>query len=340
MNKSIYFFSEADAKNTQLFGRKGVGLAEMLNLRIRVPIGFIITTEMCPFFLHNNEYRLLGFKQELHAAIKKLEKMSSKKIGDAHNPLILSVRSSPITSMPGIMDTILNVGMNDLTFKGLIKQKNNNKGAVDSYLRFIRSFSKSVHNVDLDMLEFHEYLQAFKFVDQDKSIKVIQTIKEKIKEKYKITIPNDPFEQLDLSIRAVFKSSLGRRATIYRNRYNNDTTNTNNIAVIICEMIFGNMGQNSASGVLLTTNPHGNKEKLYGDFLFNSQGDDIVTGMVIPEDIQLIATAFPKIYGELLLVCKRLEKYYKHAQEIEITIEQGKLYILQTRNAINNKTYG
>ena len=334
MLKPIYFFDEADSKNKTLIGSKGAGLAEMTQLGLPIPPGFIITTEICAKFYEGGKRLPDGFMYEVRKAMKKLEILSKKQFGDVSNPLLVSVRSGAPISMPGMMDTVLNLGINDDTVQGLAKQSKDSRFAWDTYRRFIQMFGKIVLNVEEKL--FDEISIGAENADEDHLRKMTLASKMFCENKIGKKFPEDPYKQLELAIIAVFKSWMGKRATEYRRQYKISPEMANGTAVIILEMVFGNMSHDSATGVLFTRNPESGEKKLYGEYLVNAQGEDVVSGKATPKPINLLSSELPNVDKELRIAAESLEKHFREPQDVEFTIEKGNLYILQTRSAKMN----
>ncbi|MEW6102417.1 MAG: pyruvate, phosphate dikinase [bacterium] len=338
MAKYVYFFGNGKADGgtelKSLLGGKGADLAEMTNIGIPVPPGFTISTDICSYYYKNSEYPE-GLRDEVDNALQKLEKAMERKFGDKENPLLVSVRSGAPISMPGMMDTILNLGLNDETIKGFIKQTGNERTAYDAYRRFIQMFSDIVLKIDIK--KFEEILSAKKKkkgVVYDIELDC-EDLKEVVRDYKRLLInekkdfPQDPREQLWMSIDTVFGSWHNKRAIEYRRIYKiSDTLGT---AVNVQAMVFGNMGDTSGTGVAFTRNPSNGEKKLYGEYLINAQGEDVVAGIRTPKHISHLHDQMPNIYKEFERITKILEKHYKDMQDIEFTIENGNLYILQTR---------
>lgn len=336
--KRVYLFEEADGKNRLLFGGKGAGLADMTKAGLPVPPGFIITTEVCKEYYESGKNLPEGLMKEVLEAMKKLEEKTGKKFADPENPLLVSVRSGAPVSMPGMMDTILNLGLNDETVNGLAKRSNNERFAYDSYRRFIQMFGNVVlgvpHEKFEEILDHYKEEQGVK-LDSELSAetlkKVVGAYKELVKKETGKDFPQDPYEQLEMAIRAVFDSWNNERAIIYRKLHN--IPEDYGTAVNIVTMVFGNMGNDSGTGVAFTRNPSTGEKEFYGEYLTNAQGEDVVAGIRTPQPISKLAEEMPEVYKQLLEVRDLLEKYYRDVQDIEFTIEKGKLYMLQTRNA-------
>ena len=336
--KYVYNFSEGNKDMRSLLGGKGANLAEMKSLGINVPPGFTITTESCNSYYENGERIKPEILKQINEQLEILEKDIGKKLGSIDNPLLVSVRSGAVYSMPGMMDTILNLGLNDETTIALAKKNNNYRFAYDSYRRFIQMFSDVVMNVE--KYKFEEVLTRVKNKngyeqDSDMNEKDLFNIVEEFKEIYKKEVgrefPMNVKEQLMLAIEAVFKSWNNNRAKVYRRLHNiSDKLGT---AVNIQAMVFGNMGDNCGTGVSFSRNPVTGEDKLFGEYLINAQGEDVVAGIRTPKNISILKDDMPHLYKEFVGISKKLEKHYKDMQDIEFTIEDGKLYILQTRNA-------
>ena len=341
--KSIYFFDQGDGKNKKLLGGKGAGLCEMTRLGLPVPPGFTITTEVCNKYYQNNKKLPSNLMSEVRKNVAKIEKRTGKKFGSAENPLLVSVRSGAAISMPGMMDTILNLGLNDQTVIGLAKKSNNQRFAWDSYRRFIQLFGKVVFGID--DRRFEEVLEKAKqaqnvHVDSDLSEQSLKNIVSEYKQICEKQLgrlfPTDPYKQLELAIEAVFRSWMGERAVVYRDKYKITKDIANGTAVNVVTMAFGNMGNDSATGVVFTRNPADGTKKIFGDYLVNAQGEDVVAGTRTPQPIDNLAKELPATYSQLVKTCAKLEKHYCEPQDLEFTVEQGKFYMLQTRSAKMN----
>ena len=336
--KYVYNFSEGNKDMKSLLGGKGANLSEMRGLGISVPPGFTITTESCNSYYENGERIKPEILKQINEQLEILEKNSGKKLGSIDNPLLVSVRSGAVFSMPGMMDTILNLGLNDETTIALAKKNNNYRFAYDSYRRFIQMFSDVV--MDVEKYKFEEVLTRVKNTngyEQDSELneKDLFNIVEEFKEIYKKEVgrefPMSVKEQLMLAIEAVFKSWNNNRAKVYRRLHNiSDKLGT---AVNIQAMVFGNMGDNCGTGVSFSRNPVTGEDELFGEYLINAQGEDVVAGIRTPKNISILKDDMPHLYKEFVEISKKLEKHYKDMQDIEFTIEDGRLYILQTRNA-------
>ena len=338
--RPVYAFEEADSKNRMLLGGKGAGLSEMTHLKLPVPPGFTITTQVCNQYYDNGRKLQKNVISEVMQNISKIEKKTGKKWNSTNDPLLVSVRSGAAISMPGMMDTILNLGLNDQTVLGLAKKTNNARFAWDSYRRFIQLFGKVVFGVSDE--KFDHVLNTAKkrqgVTDDSKldinSLKKIVSEYKKICDNHtKRRFPNSPNEQLQLAIEAVFKSWMGERAIVYREKNNITKDIANGTAVNIVTMVFGNMGDDSATGVVFTRNGHNGKKEIEGEYLINAQGEDVVAGVRTGKDISQLKKEMPNSYKELFNACSKLEKHFREPQDIEFTIEQGNFYLLQTRTA-------
>jgi pyruvate,orthophosphate dikinase len=335
--QNIYFFDEGNRDQKDLLGGKGANLAEMTNLGLPVPPGFIITTETCSYYLENNKSYPENFEEQIETNLQRLESMTGKVFGDAENPLLVSVRSGAAASMPGMMDTILNLGLNDETIQGLIAKTNNPRFAYDAYRRFVNMFGNVVLGVHHEA--FEEQMEAMKKVrgvmldtqlTEGDLRELVGLYKGVIHKETGQLFPEDPSEQLKLAIEAVFNSWNNERAKTYRKIHG--IHGLKGTAVNIQSMVFGNMGQTSGTGVLFTRNPSTGEKVLYGEYLINAQGEDVVAGIRTPEPIEALRREMPELYDQLIDIKDKLEKHYRDMQDIEFTIEEGKLYFLQTRN--------
>ena len=339
-NRPVYAFEEADSKNRMLLGGKGAGLSEMTRLKLPVPPGFTITTEVCNKYYDNGKKLPKDVMPLVMKNIAKMEKKTGKKWNSTKNPLLVSVRSGAAISMPGMMDTILNLGLNEKTVEGFATQTKNPRFSWDSYRRFIQLFGKVVFGVNDE--KFDHVLDSAKKkqgVKDDsklnvKSLKNIVSEYKKICENHtKRKFPDTPNEQLGLAIEAVFKSWMGERAVVYREKNGITKDIANGTAVNVVTMVFGNMGDDSATGVVFTRNGHNGKREIEGEYLINAQGEDVVAGVRTGKNVELLKKDMPKSHKELSSACARLEKHFREPQDIEFTIEQGKFYLLQTRTA-------
>ncbi|MCD4739891.1 pyruvate, phosphate dikinase [archaeon] len=331
MDKGIYLFEEGNAEMAQLLGNKGAQLSEMTKTGIPVPSGFVITTERCIEYSKKGEMTE-ELKKEIDSYVQKIEEKTGKKFGDKEQPLLFSVRSGAAISMPGMMDTILNLGLNDDTVEGLAKGANNDWFAYDSYRRFLQMFGEIVLGEKKDQFEniIAEQKKTENVTsDQEISLDGMKAIVTKYKET--VNVPQNLNEQLYLAVEAVFKSWNGQRAKDYR-RYNKLPDNLGT-GVNVQTMVFGNLGESSGTGVVFTRNPATGEKKLYGEFLLNAQGEDIVSGARTPQSIDVLEKAMPEAYKQLVELLDKLEKHYTDTQDIEFTIENGTLFLLQTRTA-------
>lgn len=335
--KYVYLFQEGRKEMKSLLGGKGANLAEMTFIGLPVPPGLTITTEACIDYFNADKQLPPGLEEELWTQLAKVEEQAGKKFGDPENPLLVSVRSGAVISMPGMMDTILNLGLNEETVRGLSKNTNDERFALDCYRRFIQMFSNVV--LGIEHYEFETILEKHKEKAQvqfDYELSV-ESLKELIKE-YKVIVkrlsgqefPEDPKEQLILAIKAVFDSWHNPRAQVYRQL--NKIPDDLGTAVNVQSMVFGNMGSTSGTGVAFTRNPSTGEKKLYGEYLINAQGEDVVAGIRTPAPISQMADDLPEVYEQFVRVANLLEAHYKDMQDIEFTIENKKLYLLQTRN--------
>ncbi|MBO8139188.1 MAG: pyruvate, phosphate dikinase [Thermosipho sp. (in: Bacteria)] len=340
--KWVYFFANGKAEGRadmkDLLGGKGANLAEMTNLGIPVPPGFTISTEVCKYFYDHGRTYPDDLKVQVDEALKKLEEVTGKKLGDPENPLLVSVRSGAAISMPGMMDTILNLGLNDETVKGLANLTNNERFAYDAYRRFLQMFGDTA--LGIPHSEFEKALEARKKakgvkldveLDADDLKALVEDYKE-IYKKYGKEFPQDTYKQLWAAIDAVFGSWMNERAIKYRQINNIKEDELLGTAVNIVTMVFGNMGDDCGTGVCFTRNPNTGEKKPYGEFLQNAQGEDVVAGIRTPVPLEELKKINEAVYNELISIMEKLEKHYKDMQDIEFTIEKGKLYILQTRN--------
>ncbi|MDR3152092.1 MAG: pyruvate, phosphate dikinase [Bifidobacteriaceae bacterium] len=337
IEKYVYKFSEGNVNMRNLLGGKGANLAEMTVLELPVPQGFTVTTEACTQYYDDERTISEKIKAEIFANLKDLEKLTGKKLGSKDNPLLVSVRSGARASMPGMMDTILNLGLNDEVVKSFAKLTNNPRFAYDSYRRFIQMFSDVV--VELDKAEFEKIIDDMKKsrkinLDTEFTADDLQEMIKKFKEFFKkekgYDFPQEPRDQLIESIEAVFRSWDNPRANVYRKM--NEIPYSWGTAVNIQEMVFGNMGDDSGTGVAFTRSPSTGENKLFGEFLINAQGEDVVAGIRTPMHIDKLSEIMPEVYKQFVEIASRLEKHYHDMQDMEFTIEKGKLFMLQTRN--------
>ena len=336
-NKFVYLFSEGSATMRNLLGGKGANLAEMTNIGMPVPQGFTITTEACTQYYEDGEQINSEIQNQIMEYIDKLENITGKKFGDLENPLLVSVRSGARASMPGMMDTILNLGLNEQVVDVIAKQSNNPRWAWDCYRRFIQMYSDVVMEVGKKYFEqLIDEMKEKKGVTQDVELdandlkELANQFKAEYKEKIGADFPSDPKEQLMGAIKAVFRSWNNPRAIVYRRM--NDIPGSWGTAVNVQSMAFGNMGDDCGTGVAFTRNPATGEKKLMGEFLTNAQGEDVVAGVRTPMPIQEMAEKFPEAFAQFTDVCKKLEDHYRDMQDMEFTVEHGKLYMLQTRN--------
>ena len=344
--KYAYWFgkkTDGDAKMRNLLGGKGANLAEMARIGLPVPPGFTLTTEVCTYFYNNGRKYPTSLAAEVKAGLESVEKQMGKKFGDEKDPLLFSVRSGARESMPGMMDTILNLGLNDKTVVGLANKTNNPRFAWDCYRRFIQMYGDVVMGVqartESEAEPFHEVMEGVKKetgkkLDTELSVEdlkeLVSRYKKLIKQRTKTEFPQDVNEQLWGAIGAVFNSWMNERAIIYRQKYN--IPSDWGTAVNVQTMVFGNKGDTSATGVAFTRDPANGENSFYGEYLINAQGEDVVAGVRTPHKISQLAEEMPKAYKELLSIRSKLEKHFKDMQDFEFTIEENKLYMLQTRN--------
>jgi len=330
--------AEGSAAMRDLLGGKGAGLAEMTIAGLPVPPGFTITTEACNDYFAAGEQLPAGLWQDVLDAVKEVEHLSGKGFGDSANPLLVSVRSGAKFSMPGMMDTVLNLGLNEHTLHGLIALTGNERFGWDAYRRFIQMFGRIVMGVDGE--KFDEALDHAKSIhaakqDTDLDANALQHVSDEFRRIVKAEtgreFPSDPLDQLDLAIKAVFASWFGKRAHDYRE--NQKISHDLGTAVNIVTMVFGNMGDDSGTGVAFTRDPNTGEKVLYGEYLTNAQGEDVVAGIRTPQEISNLARDLPQAYAEFQQIAERLERHYRDVQDLEFTIERGRLYMLQTRSA-------
>ena len=336
-HKYVYLFSEGNGKMRELLGGKGANLAEMTNLGMPVPQGFTITTEACTQYYKDDHQINAEIEAEIMEYVEKLEEMTGKKFGDLYNPLLVSVRSGARASMPGMMDTILNLGLNDEVVVAFAKKTNNPRFAYDSYRRFIQMYSDVVMEVGKKYFEqLIDEMKEKKGVKLDTELDAndLKELAEKFKAEYKDKLgeefPQDPKIQLMGAIKAVFRSWDNPRAIYYRRM--NDIPSDWGTAVNVQSMVFGNTGDTSGTGVAFTRNPATGEKKLFGEFLMNAQGEDVVAGVRTPQTIDQLAEVMPEAYKQFTDICAKLEYHYRDMQDMEFTIEDKKLYMLQTRN--------
>lgn len=344
--KWVYDFTEGDGKNKKLLGGKGANLCELTQIDLNVPPGFVITTQACLAYLNDPVKNLPeGVMDQVHAHLQAVEKKTGKTFGGRENPLLVSVRSGSAISMPGMMDTILNLGLNSQTLQGLITETENERFGYDAYRRFIQLFGKVAlgvpeekfdaefetvkqkagvrHDVDLSAHDLGDVCERF--------LKVVQNFTHK-------PFPSDPYEQLEIAIKAVFNSWMGKRAVDYRREFKITSDMADGTAVNVVAMVFGNMGNDSATGVGFTRDPGTGENTMFGEYLVNAQGEDVVAGIRTPKPVSAMADEMPQLHAELIDLRRKLEAHYKEVQDFEFTIEKGRLYCLQTRNGKMNAT--
>jgi pyruvate,orthophosphate dikinase len=341
--KYVYLFAEGDGKAKKLLGGKGAGLCTMTQIGLPVPPGFVISTEACLDYFEHGERFPETLMQQVRGAVAAVEKALGRGFGDPGNPLLVSVRSGAAVSMPGMMDTILNLGLNDETVQGLAARSGDERFAWDSYRRFISLFSAIA--LDIDGEHFHNALETLK---RDRKAKfdtdlttedlrgLVNMYKLIVRGNYGKPVPSDPYEQLALAIRAVFASWNGKRCVDYRREFKVTAEMANGTAANVQAMVFGNLGSRSATGVAFTRDPGTGENTFFGDYLTKAQGEDIVAGIRTPKPISELRQEMPDVYGQLLKVRETLEKHFREVQDIEFTVEEGKLWMLQTRNAKMN----
>ena len=337
MAKWVYLFREGNADMRNLLGGKGANLAEMTNLGLPIPPGFTVTTEACTDYYNHGRSISEEIQIQIFDALALLEEKLGKKFGDTENPLLVSVRSGARASMPGMMDTILNLGLTDISVEGFAKRTGNPRFAYDSYRRFIQMFSDVVMEVPKSLFE-----RVIDEIKEDRKVhfdteltaedlkEVIRRFKEIYKEKMGEEFPQEPRVQLMEAVKAVFRSWDNERAIVYRRM--NDIPGDWGTAVNVQSMVFGNMGNTSGTGVAFTRNPSTGAKGIYGEYLINAQGEDVVAGIRTPQPITRLEEDLPECYEEFLKIANRLEEHYRDMQDMEFTIEDGKLYFLQTRN--------
>lgn len=335
--KYVYLFSEGGGKMKALLGGKGANLAEMTNLGMPVPQGFTVTTEACTKYYEDGETISPEIQEEILANVVSLEKLTGKKFGDKENPLLVSVRSGARASMPGMMDTILNLGLNEEVVEVMAKRSGNPRWAYDCYRRFIQMYSDVVMEVGKKYFEvLIDEMKESRHVQQDTELTAddLKTLAGQFKAEYKskigVDFPSDPKEQLMGAVKAVFRSWNNNRAIVYRRM--NDIPGSWGTAVNIQEMVFGNLGDTSGTGVAFTRNPATGEKKLFGEFLMNAQGEDVVAGIRTPQTIDQLKEVMPQAYDEFVKISAKLEAHYRDMQDMEFTIEDRKLFMLQTRN--------
>ncbi len=337
MAKYVYAFNEGKKEMKNLLGGKGANLAEMTNIGMPVPNGFTITTEACTKYYEDGKTISHEIEEEIFSKLEELENKTGKKIGDMNNPLLVSVRSGARASMPGMMDTVLNLGLNDKVAEGFANATNNKRFAYDSYRRFIQMFADVVK--DYPKSSFERYFDKIKEekgvkndleLTADDMVEVTMKFKENYKELAGEEFPQDPKVQLLEAVKAVFRSWMNERAIVYRRL--NDIPSDWGTAVNVQEMVYGNRGNDCGTGVAFTRNPATGEKKLYGEYLINAQGEDVVAGIRTPEPISKLESNMPEVYNQFVKIANMLENHYKDMQDMEFTIENGKLFMLQTRN--------
>ncbi|HLA51505.1 MAG TPA: PEP/pyruvate-binding domain-containing protein, partial [Thermodesulfobacteriota bacterium] len=363
--KYVYFFGggKAEGKGSmkELLGGKGAGLAEMTNIGLPVPAGFTITTEVCNLYYKNNKKHPPGLDKEVAKNLSRLEKLIGKKLGDANDPLLVSVRSGAARSMPGMMETILNLGLNDKSIEGLAKKTNNRRFVLDAYRRFIVMYGAIAKGISREEFD-HEFEKIKnektrprlnitnnlvpegsnrgKILDTEVNEQELEELISRLKDVYKKhtgkDFPQDPTEQLQGAINAVFGSWMAEKAVTYRRV--EKISGFLGTAVNIVQMVFGNKGETSGTGVCFTRDPNTGENIFYGDLLMNAQGEDVVAGIRTPIHLSDLNERMPKIYKQLCDIRKSLEKHYRDMQDIEFTVEEGKLYILQCRSGKRSPT--
>ncbi len=338
MNKWVYKFKDGNADMRNLLGGKGANLAEMTNLGLPIPQGFTVTTEACTDYYTQGKQISDEIKEQIFANIADLEELMGKKFGDTEDPLLVSVRSGARASMPGMMDTILNLGLNDVAVEGFAKKTGNPRFAYDSYRRFIQMYSDVVMEVPKSFFEkIIDEMKEEKGVvyDTDLTADDLKELANRFKAVYREAMngeefPQDPKEQLMGAVKAVFRSWDNPRAIVYRRM--NDIPGDWGTAVNVQCMVFGNKGETSGTGVAFTRNPSTGEKGIYGEYLINAQGEDVVAGVRTPQPISKLEEDMPECYAEFMAIANKLENHYRDMQDMEFTIEEGKLYFLQTRN--------
>ena len=335
--KYVYLFSEGDSSMKNLLGGKGVNLCEMTKIGVPVPQGFIVSTEACNQYYEDGKNLATSIEQEIYETMTKLESITGKQFGGKNNPLLVSVRSGARVSMPGMMDTILNLGLNDEVVEVISKSTNNERFAYDSYRRFIQMFSDVVMGIEkksfehlMDQMKEKKGVKLDTELDANDLKELVKQFKEYYKKEKGEEFPSDPKKQLIEAVVAVFRSWNNPRAIVYRRM--NDYPSSWGTAVNVQEMVFGNKGEQSGTGVAFSRNPSTGENKIFAEYLMNAQGEDVVAGIRTPEPIETLEKRNPAIYKEFMDIVEKLEKHYKDMQDMEFTIEEGKLYFLQTRN--------
>ena len=344
--KYVFSFEEGDGSNKMLLGGKGANLCEMTQIGINVPPGFVITTEACLYYLDSENREMpSGVMDEVRVQMRALEEKTGKTFGDRENPLLVSVRSGSAMSMPGMMDTILNLGLNIDTLKGLIAQTGNERFGWDAYRRFIQLFGKVALGVPDETFDAEfDSVKEKAGVKQDVALtardlrEISDRFLEVVEQVTGKAFPDDPMEQLEIAVKAVFNSWMGKRAVDYRREFNITPEMANGTAVNLVTMVFGNLGDDCATGVGFTRYPDTGENRLFGEYLVNAQGEDVVAGIRTPKPIDMLEEEMPDMYRELQALRERLEGHYREVQDFEFTIEKGRFYCLQTRNGKMNAT--
>ena len=333
MAKYVYAFDEGDKSMKDLLGGKGANLAEMTKIGLLVPSGFTVTTEACVDYYNSNKTISEEIVNQIYTNVEMLEKKSGKSFGNPNNPLLVSVRSGARVSMPGMMDTVLNLGINDEVVEGLAKKTNNVRFAYDSYRRFIQMFADVVKGYPKESFEkYFDRIKEEKNISDDLELtgddmkEITQRFKSNYFELSGEQFPQEPKTQLIEAVQAVFRSWMNDRAITYRKL--NNIPEEWGTAVNVQEMVYGNSGENSGTGVAFTRNPATGENKLYGEYLINAQGEDVVAGIRTPKPIETLKEIMPDIYEQFSNIAKKLEEHYKDMQDMEFTIEDGKLYML------------
>lgn len=333
----VYMFQEAEAGNKNLLGGKGANLADMTQLGLPIPHGFTVTTEACTEYYANNGALSDEMKEQIKSCLARLEDLAGKKFGDNENPLLVSVRSGARVSMPGMMDTVLNLGLNDVAVEGLANKTGNVRFAYDSYRRFIQMFSDVVMEIPkpkfekiIDEMKAEKGVQMDTELDADDLKEMVVRFKALYKEVQGVDFPQNPEYQLMEAVKAVFRSWMNPRAIVYRRM--NDYPSDWGTAVNVQMMVFGNMGNTSGTGVAFTRNPATGENKIYGEYLINAQGEDVVAGIRTPSPITQLEQDMPEVYEKFTEIYNKLEDHYRDMQDMEFTVEEGKLFFLQTRN--------
>ena len=338
MTKFVYSFKEGNADMRNLLGGKGANLAEMTNLGLPIPQGFTVTTEACTDYYNNDKKISETIETQIFEAMEELEKIQGKTFGDTKDPLLVSVRSGARASMPGMMDTILNLGLNDEAVEGFAEKTGNPRFAYDSYRRFIQMYSDVVMEVNKSFFEkIIDELKEEKGIkyDTEMTVEDLKELVRRFKSVYSehmdgAEFPQNPKEQLMGAVKAVFRSWDNPRAIVYRRM--NDIPGDWGTAVNVQAMVFGNMGETSGTGVAFTRNPSTGEKGIYGEYLINAQGEDVVAGVRTPQPISKLEEDMPECYKEFMEIATKLENHYRDMQDMEFTIEEGKLFMLQTRN--------